>query len=63
MWENPQGFQSNYKECSLAQCSVLPVLLLFPREGAGGLGVAASLVTKAVRGGLGVAGLELQHPR
>lgn len=33
MWENPQGFQSNYREYSLAQCSVLPVLLLFPREG------------------------------
>lgn len=33
MWENPQGFQSNYRECSLAQCSVLPILLLFPTEG------------------------------
>jgi len=32
VWENPQRFQGNYRESSLAQRGVLPVQLLLPAE-------------------------------
>lgn len=41
MWENPQRFQGNYRESSLAQRGVLPFQLLIPTEEMGGLGEAA----------------------
>ena len=41
MWENPQRFQGNYRESSLAQRHVLPIQPLLPTEETGGLGGAA----------------------
>lgn len=41
MWENPQRFQGNYRESSLARHGVLPIQPLLPTEEMGGLGEAA----------------------